>query len=275
MLAALGEVDSVVNVGLEAGTSEPPQTALAVEPRRVMIDQRRPASAPVAQAVAEAIPLPNKSVDAALAVLTVHHSSDVAAGVAEMRRVARRRVVFFTGWREQIRRFWLLAEYFRPGRGARSGGRLAVPVRQLHRLLGEDATVRSVPVPLDCLDGFAAAYWRRPDEFGHLQFGDPGARCPCGALGCWTVAFDIPQVARRAGLRVRQDPRRSLHRLFTDSRPLPHARRAREALAADLGRGIAGLVNALDPDVVTLGGLAPELRAAPRPASSALCTPAS
>ena len=97
-------------------------------------------------------------------------------------------------------------------------------------------------------------------EFGHLPFGEPSARCPCGALGCWSLAFDVPHVAARAGVRVQRDPRGSLHRLFTHSRPSADARRTREALAADLGRGIAGLVNALDPDVVTLGGLAPELR---------------
>jgi predicted NBD/HSP70 family sugar kinase len=32
--------------------------------------------------------------------------------------------------------------------------------------------------------------------------------------------------------------------------------------AADLGRGIAGLVNGLDPDLVTLGGVATDLLAA-------------
>ncbi len=50
------------------------------------------------QAVAEALPLRDNSVDAALAVLTVHHWRDLTPGVAEMRRVARRRLVFFT-WR--------------------------------------------------------------------------------------------------------------------------------------------------------------------------------
>lgn len=99
-------------------------------------------------------------------------------------------------------------------------------------------------------------------EFGHLPFGDPADHCPCGALGCWTVSFDTRRIARRAGLRVRRDPRAWLHRLFTDPDPAPAARRIREGLAADLGRGVAGLVNALDPEVVTLGGLAPDLRAA-------------
>ncbi len=99
-------------------------------------------------------------------------------------------------------------------------------------------------------------------EFGHLPFGVRDARCPCGALGCWSVLFDAKQVARRAGVRVRRDPRGWLHRFFTDTSPSPRAGSVRADLVAELGRGIAGLVNALDPDLVTLGGLAPEVRAA-------------
>jgi predicted NBD/HSP70 family sugar kinase len=102
-------------------------------------------------------------------------------------------------------------------------------------------------------------------EFGHLPLGDPEKQCPCGAVGCWTVSFDVAQVARRAGIRARPDPRAALHRLFTNPRPSSDARRTRDALAADLGRGIAGLVNALDPEVVTLGGLAAELRMSSSP----------
>jgi predicted NBD/HSP70 family sugar kinase len=96
-------------------------------------------------------------------------------------------------------------------------------------------------------------------EFGHLPFGAPGERCPCGALGCWTVAFDAEVLAERVGVHVPRDPRAWLHRLFTEDAP----EHLRAELAANLGRGVAGLVNALDPDVVTLGGLAPDLRAAP------------
>lgn len=99
-------------------------------------------------------------------------------------------------------------------------------------------------------------------EFGHLPLGDPEQPCPCGAVGCWTAGFDAPEVARRARIRLHPDPRAALHRLFTDPQPSDGARRTRQDLAADLGRGIAGLVNALDPEVVTLGGLAGELRAA-------------
>jgi SAM-dependent methyltransferase len=163
IFTALGDMDSVVNVGAGAGAYEPPQTVLAVEPSRVMIDQRPAAGASVVQGVAEALPLGDRSVDAALAVLTVHHWSDVAAGVAEMRRVARRRVVIFTWWPERVATFWLLSEYLPAA--AETDARQAVPVQELCRLLGPAAHVRSVPVPHDCIDGFGAAYWRRPEAY--------------------------------------------------------------------------------------------------------------
>jgi predicted NBD/HSP70 family sugar kinase len=99
-------------------------------------------------------------------------------------------------------------------------------------------------------------------EFGHLPLGPVDEKCPCGARGCWTIPFDPPHIARRTGLRLRPDPRTRLHRLFTDLRPSEAARRVREDLAVDLGHGTAGLVNALDPDLITLGGLAGQLRAA-------------
>ncbi|WP_440901767.1 ROK family transcriptional regulator [Actinosynnema sp.] len=94
-------------------------------------------------------------------------------------------------------------------------------------------------------------------EFGHLPLGDPGVECPCGARGCWSAGFEAGAVARRAGLTVTGDPRAWLRDFYADRGP---ASPARAGLAADLGRGIAGLVNALDPDLVTLGGLAASVR---------------
>lgn len=162
IIDALGDVGSVVDVGAGSGSYEPPQTVVAVEPSRVMIDQRPAGSAPAVQAVAEALPLADDAVDAALAVLTVHHWSDVEAGIAEMRRVARRRVVLFTWWPERVAEFWLLRDYLPAA--AETDARLAVRLEELTRVLG-DAEVRPVPVPHDCVDGFAAAFWRRPEAY--------------------------------------------------------------------------------------------------------------
>lgn len=94
---SLDGMSSVVNIGAGAGSYEPPQTRLAVEPSAVMIAQRLTRSAPPIRATAEELPLQDDSFDAALASLTVHHWHDLSAGVAEMVRVARRRSSYSPG----------------------------------------------------------------------------------------------------------------------------------------------------------------------------------
>jgi predicted NBD/HSP70 family sugar kinase len=108
-------------------------------------------------------------------------------------------------------------------------------------------------------------------EFGHMPFGDPAQVCDCGARGCWGAQFDPSRIAARLGESDPDDPRVWLRGLFETPEPSADEQRVRSELAADLGRGAAGLVNALDPDVVTLGGLAGPLRnAAPRDFDHAL-----
>jgi SAM-dependent methyltransferase len=159
--AALGDARSVINVGAGAGSYEPPQTVLAVEPSSVMIRQRQSGSAPVVQAPAEMLPVADNAADAVMALLTMHHWTDLKAGVAELRRVARQRLVVLTWDQRVFRRFWLVAEYFPdvPGFNER-----AIPVDYLAMLLG-GARIEPVPIPYDCTDGFAAAYWRRPAAY--------------------------------------------------------------------------------------------------------------
>jgi len=97
-------------------------------------------------------------------------------------------------------------------------------------------------------------------EFGHLPFGDAGEQCGCGARGCWGLAFDPRRIADRLGEPVPADPRGWLRQMLEAARPGAAERSARAELATRLGRGAAGLVNALDPDTVILGGLAGPLR---------------
>ncbi|GAB2658571.1 class I SAM-dependent methyltransferase [Prescottella soli] len=160
--AALACTDSVANIGAGAGSYEPNHTVVAIEPSDVMIAQRTSGAAPALRAIAERLPLQNDSVDAALAVLTVHHWQNLERGIAELMRVARRRVVIL-GWDHRItREFWLLRDYLPSA--AETDGRLAVPITRLVELLG-GATVQEVPVPHDCSDGFGGAYWRRPRAY--------------------------------------------------------------------------------------------------------------
>ncbi|NNN32062.1 class I SAM-dependent methyltransferase [Streptomyces sp. S3(2020)] len=161
--AALGDATDVVNVGAGTGSYEPSRTVLAVEPSQVMIAQRPPGAAPVVRAVAEHLPLRDGAADAVMALLTVHHWTDPVAGIAELRRVARRRVLVLT-WDQRVfrERFWLVREYL-PEAAAFDDDR-AIPIDRLSELLG-GARELPVPVPHDCVDGFAAAYWRRPDAY--------------------------------------------------------------------------------------------------------------
>ena len=158
--AAIGDAKSVVNIGAGAGSYEPPQTLLAVEPSMVMIAQRPAGLAPAAVTTAERIPLPDKSVDVALASLTIHHWSNLDACFAEIRRVARR-VVIFTWDHQATKSFWL-GDYI-PAIWELDA-QVEVPIAWLCDTLGT-ADVRPVPVPHDCTDGFMGAFWRRPEAY--------------------------------------------------------------------------------------------------------------
>ncbi|WP_242891542.1 ROK family transcriptional regulator [Actinomadura litoris] len=96
-------------------------------------------------------------------------------------------------------------------------------------------------------------------EFGHMPFGDPALECPCGARGCWDLEVDGRAMARALGRRPPRDPRAAADQIIKAARTDPAAREAVTAAARALGRGAGALVNALDPGMVTLSGLAVDL----------------
>src|SRR5215471_268330 len=151
---ALGAARSVLNVGAGSGSYEPRgPRVVAVEPSIVMLAQRPASAAPAVRAVAENLPFPDGAFDAAMGVLTVHHWADRDRGLAEMRRVARRAVLFM---RDPARaRTWWLGHYF-PAT-ARLEAERETPLTELARVLGP-LDVIPVPIPGDCTDGFNGAY---------------------------------------------------------------------------------------------------------------------
>ena len=159
---ALSGCDTVVNIGAGTGSYEPPTCTLAVEPSQQMIDQRPSSRARCIQASAEQLPMEDKSFDGSLASLTIHHWKDMSAGVAEMRRVTRKRVVLFTWDPEFAADFWLMRDYF-PTILKLDCPRFPT-LRQLEALLPR-TEVRVVPIPADCEDGFIGAFWKRPEAF--------------------------------------------------------------------------------------------------------------
>jgi SAM-dependent methyltransferase len=160
--AALGNAASVLNVGAGTGSYEPRDRAVvAVEPSGLMIAQRPAGSAPVHQGSAEELPFADDSFDLAMAVLTIHHWADLESGLAEMIRVARRRIVLVTFDPDVLGKLWIVADYF-PGMLRLNSDRTSAP-RLAERLPA--ARNLALPVPRDCSDHFFAALWARPELF--------------------------------------------------------------------------------------------------------------
>jgi len=173
--AALGDAKTVLNVGAGAGSYEPVDlNVTSVEPSREMIDQH-PRAGQVVQASAEALPFADNSFDASLAVLTVHHWQDQAAGMRELLRVTRDRVVLLT-FDAAFREIWLL-DYL--PQLAELDARQMPVMEDYERWLGP-VSVRPVPIPHDCSDGFLYAYWRRP-----MAYLDPNIRK--GSSSFWAI----------------------------------------------------------------------------------------
>jgi hypothetical protein len=169
--AALGDAATVANIGAGTGSYESPgRTVVAVEPSEVMIRQRPPGAAPCLLGSAEALPLESASVDATMAILSVHHWTDLERGLREMARVARRRVVLLT-WVPDVpdaAPFWLTEDYFPQ---ILAHDRTIFPTDASLRSMLERASgggpvhVAPLPIPHDCIDGMLCAYWRRPESY--------------------------------------------------------------------------------------------------------------
>jgi SAM-dependent methyltransferase len=190
--AALGDARTVLNVGAGTGSYEPPgRDVIAVEPSAVMRAQRPEGAAPSVAAAAGSLPFGDQSFDAAMAFATVHHWRDPIAGLREMRRVARRAVVFThdatgTGWH---RRFWLTRDYL-PEVADLLAGRPSLT--ELARAIG--ARIEPVLIPWDCADGFFEAYWRRPEAYldDHVRRG----------VSVWARVGPEPEQRAVRGLRA-------------------------------------------------------------------------
>jgi SAM-dependent methyltransferase len=188
--AALGGAGTVLNVGAGSGSYEPgDRWVLAVEPSATMRAQRPPGTAPVIDARAEALPFDDDAVEAAMACVTIHHWEPPAAGLAELRRVARGPVVVFTfdldalpEWQQEHLAEGLAIERPRfPSLDAVAAA------------LGGRTRIERIPTPGDCVDGFFEAFWRRPE-----QLLDPAVRA---AQSMWALL--PPGVEERIVERLR------------------------------------------------------------------------
>jgi len=162
--AALGDAQTVVNVGAGAGSYEPrDRHVVAVEPSEVMIAQRDPSLAPAIASGAYPLPFEDQSMDAAMAILTIHHwDEDQERGVRELRRVARGPVVILTIDAEISARMWLMADYL--PEVAELDRRIFPTPEALARWLDGEVEVREVPIPRDTPDWSLGSFWAHPER---------------------------------------------------------------------------------------------------------------
>ena len=190
--AALGDARTVLNVGAGTGSYEPPgRQVLAVEPSALMRAQRPPDAAPCLVGSAERLPFDDQSFDAAMAVCTVHHWQDPVVGLREMRRVARRVVVFLFDTSDPSQ-FWLTRDYL-PEFADLPAVKVLAALPDLVGAIG--ARTEPVPIPWDCSDGIFEAFWRRPEAYL-----DERVR---NGLSVWHAVG--PEVAQRAVSSLRDD----------------------------------------------------------------------
>ena len=179
----LGSARTVLNVGAGAGSYEPgDRQVTAVEPSGEMIRQRGASAASVVQGSAEDLPFGDGSYDASMAILTIHHWSDKARGLSEMRRVTRGPIVILT-YDPSFRGFWL-ADYIPE--------LVELDEAQMPRMTDYEkwlgpVEVSPVLIPPDCSDGFLSAYWRRPAAY--LDPRIRAAMSPFWALGDVSAAL--------------------------------------------------------------------------------------
>ena len=158
--SALGSARTILNVGAGTGSYEPSdRSVVAIEPSLEMIRKRGPAAAPAIQASANDLPFGDGAFDASMAILTIHHWPDKEAGLREMRRVTRGRIVLLTF--DPSHRPWL-TEYL-PQLADLDEAQMPA-ISDYERYMGP-VRIMPVPVPHDCSDGFLYAYWRRPGAY--------------------------------------------------------------------------------------------------------------
>jgi SAM-dependent methyltransferase len=164
----------VLNVGAGADSYEPrDRYVIAIEPSDVMAAQRPPDLAPAIRASAGELPLRDGSVDAAMAILSLHHwDEEQERGVREMRRVARGAVVILTYDAAISGQMWLMADYL--PEVAELDRRIFPSTDTLASWLGgPGATIRVeiVTIPHDTPDWTLGSFWAHPERVL-----DPAAR---------------------------------------------------------------------------------------------------
>ncbi|PCH60722.1 MAG: SAM-dependent methyltransferase [SAR86 cluster bacterium] len=156
---------SLLNIGAGTGSYEPKHIPVtAVEPSSTMIKQRLTSShvtTNVIQGPAESLAVADKSFSHAMTVLSMHHWQDRAKAFSEIKRVTRERFVALT-WDPAADPFWLTRDYF--PELYQIDQKNFPALSEFEQAFG-NISVSALKIPANCIDGFLAAYWQRPEAY--------------------------------------------------------------------------------------------------------------
>jgi SAM-dependent methyltransferase len=164
VMSALGDSGTIVNVGAGTGSYEPgDRYVIAIEPSDVMAAQRPAELVPAIRGSAAPLMLRDNSVDAAMAILTIHHWDDqLESGVGELRRVARGPVVILTVDADVSADMWLLRDYL-PEAAALDCATFPA-IACLVEWLGGTVEVQTILTARDTPDWTLASFWAHPER---------------------------------------------------------------------------------------------------------------
>jgi SAM-dependent methyltransferase len=168
ILTALGDAQTVLNVGAGAGSYEPTDRyVVAVEPSGAMRSQRQSKNkVPAVIAYADNLPFDDNAFDASTAFVTVHLCPDMDKGLKELKRVTKNKVIIMTFDPEALDEFWN-AKYFPEVIEVEK--KRYPTIDFIKTALGGHCEVQKIPIPLNCIDGFQEAFYGRPEAFLNKQ----------------------------------------------------------------------------------------------------------
>ncbi|MGB9184935.1 MAG: class I SAM-dependent methyltransferase [Solirubrobacteraceae bacterium] len=192
---ALGEARTVVNVGAGSGSYEPrDRYVIAIEPSDVMSAQRPQQLPPAIRGTAGDLPLRDKSVDAAMAILTIHHwDEEQERGVRELRRVCRGPVLIMTYDHRVSGEMWLMKDYL--PEVAELDRRIFPSCQRIGDWLGGATEVQVLEVSRTTQDWMLGSFWAHPERVL-----DPQARAATSGF-----ARMQPEVVNRVVSSVQAD----------------------------------------------------------------------
>lgn len=91
-------------------------------------------------------------------------------------------------------------------------------------------------------------------ELGHLGVNPTGRTCRCGSVGCLETEVGVAALLRAGGRPIDGGPAAARELVEHALNGEAEATQAVEHVAGWLGRGLGGIVNLLNPDIVILGG---------------------